>query len=187
MLLRDNQVISESKKRKGTNRGYSRVQERVKNWRYSRFHKRVDLRQKNSKAVSTGRRNCSRQIAIDYYDELVKRLGGSPASELSYGSNTTCVNDNVNADNFSDDPSSSSSNSLSNNTPSICSILLHFNPARNISNSVWIFSYVTAFFFNSVYRVEISTQDENLRIILALVHSFTSFIEIRFVKHFDSI
>ena len=31
MLLRDNQVISESKKRKGTNRGYSRVQERVKN------------------------------------------------------------------------------------------------------------------------------------------------------------
>ena len=31
MLLRDNQVISESKKTKGTNRGYSRVQERVKN------------------------------------------------------------------------------------------------------------------------------------------------------------
>ena len=187
MLLRDNQVISESKKRKGTNRGYSRVQERVKNWRYSRFHKRVDLRQKNSKAVSTGRRNCSRQIAIDYYDELVKRLGGSPASELSYGSNTTCVNDNVNADNFSDDPSSSGSDSLSNNTPSIYSRLLHFNTARNIFNSVWIFSYNCIFFFNSVCQVEISTRDENLHIILASVHSYTSFIKIRCLKHFDSI
>ena len=44
--------------------------------------------------------------------------GGSRSSEpLNYGSSTTCVNDNINTDNFSDDPSSSSSNSLSNSTP----------------------------------------------------------------------
>ena len=83
-------------------RGYSRVQERVKN-----------LRQKFSKAVTTDRRNGSRQIAMDCYDELVKRWGGSPASEpLSCGSSTTCVDDNINADNVSDNLSSSSSNSL---------------------------------------------------------------------------
>ena len=45
-------------------------------------------------------------------------MGGSPVSEpLSYGTNTTCFNDHMNADNFSDNTSSSSSHSLSNNNP----------------------------------------------------------------------
>ena len=76
------------------------------------------MRQKFSEAVATGRRSGSGQITIDYYDELVKICGGSPASEpLSYGTSTTCVNDNINSDNFSDNTTSSSSNSLSFNTP----------------------------------------------------------------------
>ena len=65
----------------------------------------------------TGRRSGTGQITIAYCDELVKIWGGSPASEpLSYGSSTTSVADNVNADNFSEDPSSSSSYSLSNDS-----------------------------------------------------------------------
>ena len=88
-------------------RRHSRIQEIVKNFR-----------QKFSEAVTTGRRSGSGQIAIDYYDELVKIWGGSPVSEpLSYGTNTTCFNDHMNADNFSDNTSSSSSHSLSNNNP----------------------------------------------------------------------
>ena len=75
-------------------RGYSCVYKGVKN-----------LRHKFSEPVKTGRGNGSGQITIDYYDELVKLRGGSSASEpLSSGSSTTCVNDNVNADTFSDDP-----------------------------------------------------------------------------------
>ena len=75
-------------------RGYSCVYKGVKN-----------LRHKFSEAVKTGRGNGSGQITIDYYDELVKLKGGSSASEpLSCGSSTTCVNDNVNSDKFSDDP-----------------------------------------------------------------------------------
>ena len=77
-----------------------------------------NLRQKFSEAVTTDRRSGSGQITIYYFDELVKIWGGSPASEqLSYGTSTTCVNDNMNSDNFSDNSSSSSSNSLSNNIP----------------------------------------------------------------------
>ena len=88
-------------------RRYSRVRERVRN-----------LRQKFSEAVATGRRSGSGQITIDYYAELVKICGGSPASEpLSYGTSTTYVNDNMNSGNFSDNTTSSSSNSLSINTP----------------------------------------------------------------------
>ena len=72
---------------------------------------------KFSEAVAVGRRSGSGQITIDYYDELVKIWGESPALEpLSYRSSTTCFYDNINADNLSDDPSSSSSASLSNNT-----------------------------------------------------------------------
>ena len=44
--------------------------------------------------------------------------GGYPASEpLSCGSSTSCVSDNINADNYSYDLWSSSSNRLSNSTP----------------------------------------------------------------------
>ena len=103
MLLRNNQIISESKNRKGTN----------KKGIFSCSRESKKFEAKFSKAVTTDRRNGSRQIAMDCYDELVKRWGGSPASEpLSCGSSTTCVDDNINADNFSDDLSSSSSNSL---------------------------------------------------------------------------
>ena len=71
-----------------------------------------------SEAFTTGRRGGSGQITIDYYNELVKIWGGSPASEpLSYGTSTTCVNHNIKSDNVPDNTSSSSSNSLSNNTP----------------------------------------------------------------------
>ena len=74
--------------------------------------------QKLSEAFTTGRRSSSGQITIDYYNELVKIWGGSPASEpLSYGTSTTCVNHNIKSDNVPDNTSSSSSNSLSNNTP----------------------------------------------------------------------
>ena len=77
-----------------------------------------NLMRKFSEAVAVGRRSGSGQITIDYYDELVKIWGESPTLELlSYRSSTTCFNGNINADNFSDDTSSSSSNSLSNNTP----------------------------------------------------------------------
>ena len=79
--LREHQVKVKTEKEQ-IKRGYSRAQERIKN-----------LRQKFSDAVTTGRRNGSGQITLDYYDEFVY------------------------ADNFSDNTSSSSSNSLSNNTP----------------------------------------------------------------------
>ena len=104
--LREYQVKVKTEKEQ-IKRRYSRVREIVRN-----------LRQKFSEAVATGRRSGSGQITIDYYDELVKICGGSPASEpLSYGTSTTCVNDNINSDNFSDNTTSSSSNSLSFNTP----------------------------------------------------------------------
>ena len=114
------QVKVETEK-KQTKRRYSPVQERIKN-----------LRQIFSEAVTAGRRNGSGQIKIDYYDEIVKIWGGSPASEpLSYGISTTSVNDNINADNFSDKPNNSSGNSLSTITPSTYSRLLYFNPGWN--------------------------------------------------------
>ena len=104
--LREYQVKVKTEKEQ-IKRRYSRVREIVRN-----------LRQKFSEVVATGRRSGSGQITIDYYDELVKICGGSPASEpLSYGTSTTCVNDNINSDNFSDNTTSSSSNSLSFNTP----------------------------------------------------------------------
>ena len=104
--LREYQVKVKTEKEQ-IKRRYSRVREIVRN-----------LRQKFSEAVATGRRSGSGQITIDYYDELVKICGGSPASEpLSYGASTTCVNDNMNSVNFSDNTTSSSSNSLSFNTP----------------------------------------------------------------------
>ena len=66
----------------------------------------------------TGRRSVSGQITIDYYDDLGGMSGGYPASEpLSCGSSTSCVSDNINADNYSYDLWSSSSNRLSNSTP----------------------------------------------------------------------
>ena len=72
--LREYQVKVKTEKEQ-IKRQYSRVQERVKN-----------LRHKYSEAVTTGRRNGSKQITIRYYDELVKIWGGSSASEpLSYG------------------------------------------------------------------------------------------------------
>ena len=104
--------------KKQTKRRYSPVQERIKN-----------LRQIFSEAVTAGRRNGSGQIKIDYYDEIVKIWGGFPASEpLSYGISTTSVNDNINADNFSDKTNNSSGNSLLTITPSTYSRLLYFNP-----------------------------------------------------------
>ena len=97
--LREYQVIVKTEKEK-IKRGYSRVQERVKN-----------LRQKFSEAVTVFRRSGSGQIKTEYYDELVKIWGGSPASEpLSYGSST----DNINTDNsLSDDSNNINSSSLS--------------------------------------------------------------------------
>ena len=81
---------------------YSCVQEQVEN-----------LRQNSSEAVTIGRRNGSGKITINYSNELVTTLGGSLASEtLSYGSSTTYFNDNINADDIFDHPSSSNSNSL---------------------------------------------------------------------------
>ena len=78
-------IAKVNKEKEQIKKGYSRVQERVKN-----------LRQKFSEAVTAGRTSGSGQITIDYYDELVKIWGGSLASEpLSYVSNATCVNDNV--------------------------------------------------------------------------------------------
>ena len=53
-----------------------------------------------------------------HYDELLKMWGGCPASKpLSYWTSTICINYNMNADNFPDNIRSSSSNSLSNNSP----------------------------------------------------------------------
>ena len=79
------------------------------------------MRQKLSEAVTTGRRIASKQITIDYYNELVKTWGGPPAFEtLSSGSNNNCAIDNFYADNFSDLPNNRSSNSLSNSTPYNC-------------------------------------------------------------------
>ena len=119
------------------------------------------LRQKFLETVTTGRRNDSRQITIDYYYELAKIWDGSPASEpLSYGSSATCVNDNINM------------------IPVAVVVIayqiaLHlFTQGYYISTWVEIFStcveffHIIAIFFNSVYQAEISTQDKNLRIIL---------------------
>ena len=75
--LREYQVKVKTEKEQ-VKRGYSPVQERVKN-----------LRQKFSEAVTSGRGSGSGQITIDYY-ELVKIWGGSSASEpLSYEISTT--------------------------------------------------------------------------------------------------
>ena len=53
-----------------------------------------------------------------HYDELRKMWDGSPASKpLSYWTSTICINYNMNADDFPDNIRSSSSNSLSNNSP----------------------------------------------------------------------
>ena len=86
------------------NRGYTRVQEKVK-----------VLRQKFSEAVTTGTRSGSGQIVMEHYDDLVKLWGGSPASEpLSYGCSTSEVNCNVNSeDNLSGDPCCSSTSTPS--------------------------------------------------------------------------
>ena len=73
------------------------------------------MRQNFFEAFTTDRIIGSGQITINYYDELVKIWGVCPASKpLSYGISTTYVIDNINADNFFDDPSNSRSNSLSN-------------------------------------------------------------------------
>ena len=51
-------------------RGYTRVQEKVK-----------EIRQKFSEAIISGRRSGSSKIVIEFYDQLVHIWGGAPASE----------------------------------------------------------------------------------------------------------
>ena len=96
-------IPCESKERKGTNK------------------KRIFLCPTASREFETkffwssqiGRRSGIGKITKNYCNELVTTLGGSPASEtLSYGSSTTYFNDNINADDIFDHPSSSNSNSL---------------------------------------------------------------------------
>lgn len=61
--------------RKKVKKGYSRVMEKVK-----------DIRQRFSKAITSGRRSGSGKIVLEFYDELVKIWGGSPATEpLPFG------------------------------------------------------------------------------------------------------
>ena len=89
-----------------------------KNILVSKRERVKNLRQKFSQSDTASRRSGSGQITADYCDELVEIWGGSPVSEpLNYGSSTTWVNDDINADNTSDNPSSRRSNSLSKSTP----------------------------------------------------------------------
>ena len=66
---------------------------------YQRIHEKLkEIRQNFSIAVTTGRRSGSGKIVMQYYDELVKIWGGSPATApLSCGTSTEAIN---NPDNF---------------------------------------------------------------------------------------
>ena len=63
-------------------RGYQRIHEKLK-----------DIRQNFSIAITSGRRSGSGKVVLQFYDELVKIWGGSPATEpLSCGTSTETVN-----------------------------------------------------------------------------------------------
>ena len=75
-----------------------------------------EIRQNFSIAVTTGRRSGSGKIILDFYDELVKIWGGSPATEpLSCGTSTEAINisenfDDEDSDVIIDDPVTKVSN-----------------------------------------------------------------------------
>ena len=88
-------------------RGYNRVLEKIK-----------DIRQNFANAVTTGRRSGSGNTVMEFYEELVKLWGGSPATKsLTFGVSSNSISNNI--------PSTSSSNTSPVNScasPTSCSL-----------------------------------------------------------------
>jgi hypothetical protein len=76
------QLKGQDQDKKLIKRGYQRIHEKLK-----------DIRQNFSIAITSGRRSGSGKVVLQFYDELVKIWGGSPATEpLSCGTSTETVN-----------------------------------------------------------------------------------------------